>query len=71
MKNKNHITELAIKDLKLAADITTYYKLAKALNVSQSEISRYSNGKTSITLEKLESMANELGKKTKIIFENK
>ena len=55
MKNIKNITQLAIKDLKSEADLKTDYALAKALNVSQSSIARYSNGMTSITLEKLES----------------
>ena len=54
MKNIKNITQLAIKDLKSEADLKTDYALAKALNVSQSSIGRYSNGTTSITLEKLE-----------------
>ena len=71
MKNIKNITQLAIKDLKSEADLKTHYALAKALNVSQSSIGRYSNGTTSITLEKLQSMANDLNKKLIIKFENK
>ena len=71
MKNIKDITQLAIKDLKVEADLKTDYALAKALNVSQSSIGRYSNGTTSITLEKLQSMANDLNKKLIIKFENK
>lgn len=62
---------MSIKDLKESADLKTDYALAKALNVSQSSISRYSNGTNSITLEKLESMANDLNKKLIIKYENK
>ena len=71
MKNIKNITQLSIKDLKSEADLKTDYALAKALNVSQSSIGRYSNGTTSITLEKLQSMANDLNKKLIIKFENK
>lgn len=71
MKNIKNITQLAIKDLKSEADLKTDYALAKALNVSQSSIARYSNGTNSITLEKLESMANDLNKKVIIKYENK
>ena len=71
MKNIKDITQLAIKDLKVEADLKTDYALAKALNVSQSSIGRYSNGTTSITLEKLQSMANDLNKKLIIKYENK
>ena len=71
MKNIKNITQFAIKDLKSEADLKTDYALAKALNVSQSSIGRYSNGTTSITLEKLQSMANDLNKKLIIKFENK
>ncbi len=68
MKN---ITQSAIKDLKIEAKLKTDYALAKALNVSQSSIARYSNGINSITLEKLESLANDLNKKVIIKYENK
>ena len=71
MKNIKDITQLAIKDLKVEADLKTDYALAKALNVSQSSITRYSKGTTSITLEKLQSMANDLNKKLIIKYENK
>lgn len=71
MKNIKNITQLAIKDLKSEADLKTDYALAKALNVSQSSIGRYSNGTNSITLEKLQSMANDLNKKLIIKYENK
>ena len=71
MKNIKNCTQLAIKDLKESADLKTDYAFAKALTVSQSSISRYSNGTNSITLEKLESIANVLNKKIIIKFENK
>ena len=63
MKNIKNITQLAIKDLKSEADLKTDYALAKALNVSQSSIGRYSNGTNSITLEKLQSISINLNKK--------
>lgn len=68
---KNNATEKAISELKDNAGLISDYALAKALNVPQSSIGRYSNGKTSITLDKLEKMADLLNKELIIKFKNK
>jgi transcriptional regulator with XRE-family HTH domain len=70
-KEKNKTTQLAIEDLKRACGLKTDYALAKKLNMPQSSISRYSNGKTSISLEKLEEIAESLGKKITIKIKKK
>jgi predicted transcriptional regulator len=58
-------TILAIEKLKSFLGIKTDYELAKKWNVPQSTVARYSKGKTSISLEKL----NEFCEKENIELE--
>lgn len=69
-ENKN-ITQKSIEKIKIASDLATDYALAKALKIPQSSVSRYTNGVNNISLEKLETMANELDLKISINFNKK
>lgn len=70
-KNKTitkEITQQAIATLKNAVQCTSNYALAQKLNIPATVIGRYTKGKTSITLDKLEEYANHLGLKIEIKF---
>lgn len=59
-KNKT-FTKIAIAELKRAVGCTSDYALAQKLNIPATVIGRYKNGKSSITMDKLEEYANYLG----------
>jgi hypothetical protein len=70
-KNKTipkEITKEAIVGLKSAVKCTSDYALAQKLNIQTTVLGRYSNGKTSITMDKLEEYANHLGLTIEIKF---
>lgn len=68
MEKNKIITKIAITELKGAVDCTSDYALAQKLNIPATVIGRYKNGKTSISLDKLEEYANYLGLTIEIKF---